>query len=218
MFAGFLERFRAISVLRHLNVSCLAVQDPIAPWYTGSDLCPGVADIKNVAEACFPWVKRDPHRPVERRLRGPVPFPLVAEQRVPCVGAAEFRRQRGQATIVALSAELSCVDDDKCGFESHRSAGRLLPERQAKRKPRLYRVCAFRARNPPTQWLWLDAMHWGRLVDHPDVTVFITPHLSHPVLLHNVETYAQLLRYMVQQPDWNASRLIPAFWTALYGA
>ncbi len=70
--------------------------------------------------------------------------------------------------------------------------------------------------NPPTKWLWMDAMHWGRLIDHPDVTVFVTPALSHPVLLHNVETYAQLLRPIVAQPDWDASRLIPAFRTALY--
>jgi hypothetical protein len=84
---------------------------------------------------------------------------------------------------------------------------------------RAYIVAAYSEHgNPPSSWLWLDAMHWGRLIDHPDVTVMLTEQITHAILHTQSAKFALLVRAIVDEPDWSHDIITRLMTASLYGA
>lgn len=195
LFCGFLERFRTISLLRDVSAGCLVVQDPLAPWFTGSSLCGDVEQVLEAAQATLPRARR---------------WLLLGQS---SGGYAALLASRFVSPSLTLAFAPQTFDDSQIKasaihwprnfrYSQTMSVGGAIRDLRTmffrERDPGASTTCCIVSsfsehKNPPTEWLWLDAMHWGRLVDHSDVNVFITPSASHPVLLDAVETYAQLV-------------------------
>ena len=216
LLCGFLERFRTLRLLEHVNVDCLVVQDPVAPWFTGSKTCPGLEHVTQTARSLFPRVRR---------------WLLVGQS---SRGYAALRLSRMLDSSLALALAPQTFDDhvvkgNSVFFPPSFQLSRTLNIGSTVEDLRTVFfgtppngsiaviVSAFSEhQNPPTEWLWMDAMHWGRLVDHPDVRVFVTQGTSHPVLVRNIHVYSTLLRKLLDQPSWEVAQVVATVMASVY--
>jgi hypothetical protein len=216
LLCGFGERFRTLSVLRHVTEHCLIVQDAQAPWFSGSATCRGIGHIRRVAELAFPLVKR---------------WLLIGQS---SGGYAALYLSRLMPHSIALAFSPQTFDDSRIKGNKLLSPERFKlsstslathPIRDLRKlffsepavDSRCYIISAYSEHgNPPTQWLWLDAMHWGRLVDHIDVTVFLTEQTSHAILHRQVSRFSRLAGEIAIALDWSAKSLTNVISDSLY--
>jgi hypothetical protein len=214
LLCGFGERFRTISILRHLQIPCLIVQDPHAPWFTGSRICAGLAEVNQTMAAEFPNIRRW----------------LLVGQSSGAYAALYLSRLVPNSLTIAFAPQTcddSLLKQQKIFFPpgfvpaSTMLATHPIPDLREKffARPgastaRGYIISAFSEHeNPPTAWLWLDAMHWGRLVEHPDITVVVTSYGSHAVLFKNAGKFAAMIGDLAALHEWRpdpVQRLISA--------
>jgi len=217
LFCGFNERFLTLRLLENTNVNCLVVQDSVAPWYTGSTMCRGVDQVKEVAENKFPSVSR---------------WLLIGQS---SGGYAALRLSRMLDRSCALAFAPQCFDDfalkgSSIHFPPNFRCSRTLNvgsnvqdlrliffEAPPLEWSRVYIVSAFSEHeNPPSEWFWIDAMHWGRLVDHPDVTVFITGGGFHSVLFQSVHRYSRLMRKIIDLQEFRHDAVVKLIEECVY--
>jgi hypothetical protein len=207
ILCGYSERFRTLSLGRSLNINCLMAQDPEAPWFTGSGLCRDVEHIAEVARQSFPYVRRW----------------ILSGQSSGGYAALLLSRKLHGSIAIAFAPQTfddSVVKGEKIRFSTNlRPSTTFTPSSPIidlrdlffKSTPGLaaaYIISAYSEHgNPASEWIWLDAMHWGRLVDHPDVTVFLTDGITHPVLFGKAKAYSDMLQSIAISDDWSRENI-----------
>lgn len=202
LFCGFNERFRTCSIIRTVSVPCLVVQDPIAPWFTGSRICGGFQEISALTHRFLPSVER--WLLVGQSSGGYAAIVcsrIVNSSIVLAFAPQTFNDEVLKSSNIHFPNEFN--PSKTMSSQSHIIDLRnLLLSTPPSEKNHIFIIAAFSEQlNPPSEWLWVDAMHWGRVVDCPGVDVFISRSQRHPILLHRVKVFSCLLNDMIVNID-----------------
>jgi hypothetical protein len=218
LLCGFNERFRTIRLLRHVRARTLVVQDVYAPWFTGSATCGGIEEIRETATSLFPEVTRWLLLGQSSGGYGALYLSRLLPTNVALVFSPQTfddRWVKAKKIIRPPHFKLSSTKPAAAPIRDLRDvfAGASSPNSKS------YIVSAFSEhQNPPTSWLWLDAMHWGRLAAHPDVTIVLTGQASHAVLQRNTLYAAGLVHDIAALPAWDHDVLLTLISQYFYGA
>lgn len=191
ILSGVGERFATGTILKDAKCPTLLVQDPYAPWYTGSQICAGLDDIEQTIRTNFPKAQR---------------FIFVGQSSGGYAALALSRRFENTVTIAfspqtfddrdvkrdnfTLPAEFNivttpCIEDVVDIYKKSKNRGQtyiIVPRSEAE--------------NPPQHYFWCDALHWVRMVGLPNVKVIMASSNTHPVLYRNTHGFRDALGHL----------------------
>jgi hypothetical protein len=199
LLCGWGERFAPASLLRDAAVPALVVQDPVAPWYTGSEVCSGLDGI-------------------EAAIR----THLGQARRLVCVGqssgghAALVLSQRFHGSVAIAVSPQTFADREaksRIAFPEHffvdATPDAIVDVLDARRAAdeagiaaRGYVIAPVSERaNPPQTLFWCDYLHWVRLAHLERLHVLLLERETHALIKGHAAAFSRFLGAVLAEPD-----------------
>ena len=207
LFCGSGERFASLSLLRHVDVPALIVQDPLAPWFTGSPVCSGPAAIETMIREQLPRV---------RRL-------IFAGQSSGGHAALVFAHRFSSSLAIAVSPQTfdDCEVKGRIAFPkdfSINTTPRIVDvlevfreASKAVRSTTCHVIVPYSEHTNPLQSLfWGDYLHWCRIAHLEHVHITVLNRSSHALLRGQGSGFARFLEAVLKEPAWTDHRVIRA--------
>lgn len=192
VLSGNMERFRTASICAELQCDWMAIQDSVAPWFTGSSLCAGIGEIETVVRSSFPnarkWIIVGQSSGayaallLSRRLANNVTLAFAPQ-------TFDDRNIKSERFVFPSSFNIEVTAN---GIADVFEAFDAVKDRNS--ESQVFIVASFSEhRNPPEGFFWFDALHWSRMISFSDVKIIVSPTTVHPPLLRNTNSYISLL-------------------------
>lgn len=200
-FCGVNERFRTISLLRQMRTRSVICHDPVAPWFTGSSVCEPIVPLTESLRRAMPDAKR---WLVFGQSSGGYAA-LYASRLLPDAAAIAFSPQTFDDRLVARQIGLP-LDLRKAYVQADITDLRE-PFAKSGENAAIIFSSIDEEENPRQSFVWLDHMHWSRLLDFPWVRVLLLETRNHSLLYRKGGAFASILQAVTELPDFGVDRV-----------
>lgn len=198
--SGYQERFASISLLKAAQCPVLAVQDPYAPWYTGSKICAGMDEIEKTIRTYFPKAR---HFIFIGQSSGGYAAMVLAQRFENSVAVAfspqtfDDRAVKRDSLLCPPSFNPVSTPEIEDVYKIYKNA------KNPNGNQKTYIVVSqTETENPPEDYFWCDALHWARMAGLPDVKIIMGLSSKHPLLIKNTQNFIPALGYLTcPDPD-----------------
>ena len=194
-FCGVNERFRTISLLRQMRTRSVICQDPLAPWFTGSTVCEPIVSLTGTLQNIVP----DAHRWLVFGQSSGGYAALYASRLLPECAAVAFSPQTFDDRLVARQIGLP-LDLRKAYVQADITDLREPFSKGSSRNAAIIFSSIDEEENPRQSFVWLDHMHWSRLLDFSWVRVLLLETRNHSLLYRKGGAFAAILQQMTELP------------------
>lgn len=216
LLSGQNERFGLVSLLRRVGCPVLMIQDPYAPWYTGSKICSGFDEIESTIRSRFPQAQRFIF--VGQSSGGYAA--LVLSRRFESSTALVFSPQTFDDKIIKRNSLFMPPAYSVMETPDIKDIAELFRETKdtVKGNKTYIIVPETEVNNPPENYFWCDTLHWTRMVGIPGVKVIMGVSHSHAILFRNTKYFAIVLGYLANKNfNFNYNLFLQALRTAACG-